>query len=192
MWLGLCQTNVLLGDADLITRFRGNMGWRILQVWVVSGQDFLMAQLVKNLPAMQETWVWSLGGEDLLENGMAPHSRILSWEIPRTEEPGGLQSMELQGVGHAWATCIHSLRGGELPSRCWPFSRLYFHCLFQTDSAGIRGTKLNDFSAVTFLLPGIVPATQSQLSRTTLNIFKSKKKKKKKKLNLTGKTKADN
>ena len=53
-----------------------------------------------------------------------------------------------------------------------------------------RGTKLNDFSAVTFLLPRIVPATQSQLSRTTLNIFKSKKKKKK--LNLTGKTKAHN
>ena len=55
-----------------------------------------MAQLVKNLPAMQETQVRSLGQEDLLEKGMATHSSILSWEIPWTEEPGGLQSMGLQ------------------------------------------------------------------------------------------------
>ena len=47
---------------------------------------------VKNLPAMQETRVLSLGREDPLENGMATHSSILAWEIPRTEEPGGLQS----------------------------------------------------------------------------------------------------
>ena len=49
--------------------------------------------MVKNLPAMQETWVQSLGGEDLLEKGMATHSSILAWRIPWTEEPGGLQSM---------------------------------------------------------------------------------------------------
>ena len=49
-----------------------------------------MAQIVKNLPAMQETRVQSLGWEDLLEKGMAPHSSILAWEIPWTEEPGGL------------------------------------------------------------------------------------------------------
>ena len=55
-----------------------------------------MAKLVKNLPAMQETWVQSLGWEDSLEKEMATHSSILAWEIPRTEEPGGLQSMELQ------------------------------------------------------------------------------------------------
>ena len=52
-----------------------------------------MAQTVKNLPAMQETWVRSLGWEDPLEKGMATHSRILAWEIPWTEEPGGPQSM---------------------------------------------------------------------------------------------------
>ena len=52
-----------------------------------------MAQTVKNPPAMQETWVQSLGGEDLLEKGMATHSSILAWRIPWTEEPGGLQSM---------------------------------------------------------------------------------------------------
>ena len=55
-----------------------------------------MAQLVKNQPAMRETWVPSLGLEDPLEEGMATHSSILAWRIPRTEEPGGLQSMGLQ------------------------------------------------------------------------------------------------
>ena len=49
-----------------------------------------MAQTVKNLPAMQETWVRSLGWEDPLEKGMATHSSILAWKVPRTEEPGGL------------------------------------------------------------------------------------------------------
>ena len=53
-------------------------------------------QLVKNLPAKQETWVLSLGQEDPLEKGMAIHSSILAWKIPWTEEPGGLQSMGLQ------------------------------------------------------------------------------------------------
>ena len=52
-----------------------------------------MTQLVKNLPAMQETQVQSLGGEDPLEKETATHSSILSWEIPWTEEPDGLQSM---------------------------------------------------------------------------------------------------
>ena len=56
----------------------------------------LVAQLVKNLPAMQETQVWSLGREDLLEKEMATHSSILAWEIPWTEEPGRLQSMGSQ------------------------------------------------------------------------------------------------
>ena len=48
----------------------------------------------------QETWVRSLGREDPLEEGMATHSSMLAWRIPRTEEPGGLQSMGLQRVGH--------------------------------------------------------------------------------------------
>ena len=52
-----------------------------------------MAQMIKNLPAMQETWVQSLGWKDLLEKGLAIHSSILAWSIPWTEEPGGLQSM---------------------------------------------------------------------------------------------------
>ena len=56
----------------------------------------LVAQLVKNLPAMRETWVRSLGREDPLEEGMAIHSSILAWRIPWTEEPGRLQSMGSQ------------------------------------------------------------------------------------------------
>ena len=60
----------------------------------------LVAQMVKNLPAMCETWVQSLGQEDSLEEEMATQSSILAWRIPRTEEPGGLQSMGLQSVGH--------------------------------------------------------------------------------------------
>ena len=59
-----------------------------------------MAQTVKSLPTMQETWVQSLGQEDPLEEEMATHSRILAWKIPWTEEPGGLQSMGSQRVGH--------------------------------------------------------------------------------------------
>ena len=59
-----------------------------------------MAQTVKNLPAMQETQVQSLGQEDPLQKGMATHSSILAWRIPQTEEPRELQSMGLQRVGH--------------------------------------------------------------------------------------------
>ena len=64
----------------------------------------LMAQMVKNVPVMQETWVWSLGQEDPMEKGMATHSSILTWRIPWIEEPGKLQSTELKIVGHGWAT----------------------------------------------------------------------------------------
>ena len=64
------------------------------------GDASLVAQMVKNSPAMQETWVPSLGQEDPLKKGMATHSSILAWRIPWTEEPGGLQSMGLQRVRH--------------------------------------------------------------------------------------------
>ena len=59
----------------------------------------LVAQMIKKLPAMQETWVQSLGWEDPLEEGMATHSSVLAWRIP-TEEPGGLQSIGSKRVGH--------------------------------------------------------------------------------------------
>ena len=60
----------------------------------------LLAQEVKNLPAVWETWVRSLGQEDPLDEGMATHSSTLAWRIPGTGEPGGLQSMGSQRVGH--------------------------------------------------------------------------------------------
>ena len=60
----------------------------------------LVAERAKNLPAVQETWVQSLGQEDLLEKGMATHSSILAWRIPQTEEPGGLQTMGSHRVRH--------------------------------------------------------------------------------------------
>ena len=57
---------------------------------MASEQDHLVSQTVKNLPAMQDTWVRSLGQENPLEKGMATHSSILAWRIPQTEEPGRL------------------------------------------------------------------------------------------------------
>ena len=63
-------------------------------------QVSLVAQSVKNLPAVQETWVRSLGWEDPLEKEMETHSSILAWKISWTEEPGGLQSMGSKRVGH--------------------------------------------------------------------------------------------
>ena len=61
---------------------------------------FLLAQMVKNLPTVQESWVRSLSWEDPLEKGMAFHSSILAWRIPWMEEPDGLQSTGSQRVGH--------------------------------------------------------------------------------------------
>ena len=85
------------------------VGWQnkvftsILPLWLASP----VAQMVKRLPAMQETRVWSLGREDVLEKEMATHSSTLAWKIPWMEKPGRLQSMGLQRVGHDWATALH-------------------------------------------------------------------------------------
>ena len=70
-------------------------GYPLQDSWASLG-----AQPIKNPPAMWKTWVPSLGWEDPLEEGMATHSSILAWRIPWMEEPGGLQSMGLQRVGH--------------------------------------------------------------------------------------------
>ena len=70
--------------------------------------------MVKNLSAMPETWIPSLGQGDPLEKEMATHSRILAWRIPWTEEPFGLQSIGSQRAGHDWVTNTHgsALRQG--------------------------------------------------------------------------------
>ena len=75
-----------------------------MQGYLISANQYdgtsLVAQTVKNLPAMWETWVQSLGWENPLEKGIATHSSILAWRIPWTEEPGRLQSMGSLGVRH--------------------------------------------------------------------------------------------
>ena len=73
----------------------------------------LVTQMVKNLPAIWETWVHSLGWEDPLKKGMATHSSALAWKIPWTEEPGKLQFTGSQRVGHDWAT------KPSIPSQRW-------------------------------------------------------------------------
>ena len=75
-----------------------NLYYLIFYYYIVFIQASLVAQTVKNQPAMQETWVQSLSQKDPLEKGMATHSSILAWKISWTEEPGGLQSMRLQRV----------------------------------------------------------------------------------------------
>ena len=77
---------------------------KVRQDGAVSLSLSLVAQMVKNLLAVQETWVRSLGWEDPLEKGMADHFSIFVWRIPWTEEPGRLQSMGSQRVGHDWVT----------------------------------------------------------------------------------------
>ena len=96
----------------------------------------LVAHVVKNQPAMQETQVQSLGWEDPLEKGMTTHFFILAWRIPMTEQPGGLQSRVLQRVGHDWATntlsrkpCVFPDDQGTascclLGARAWMISRV--------------------------------------------------------------------
>ena len=67
----------------------------------------LVTQMIKSLPAVQETRIRPLGWDDPLEKEMATHSSILAWKIPWMEQPGGLQSMGSQRVGHFWATSLH-------------------------------------------------------------------------------------
>ena len=72
-----------------------------------SGWASLVAQQWRIHLPVQETRIWSLGGEDPLEKEMATHSNIAAWKIPWTEEPGRLQSMGSKGVGHNWVTSLH-------------------------------------------------------------------------------------
>ena len=84
-----------------------------------------MAQRLKHLPAMRETWVRFLGREDPLEKEMATHSSILAWRTPWTEEPGGLQSTGSQRVGHDWATSLSLYNYKNSSSLIWPSNHQY-------------------------------------------------------------------
>ena len=81
------------GERSILFQFEQGSNW-----------FFLVVQMAKNLPATWETWVQSLGQDDLLEKRMATHSSILAWRIPWKEDPGGLQSMESQKVRQNWVT----------------------------------------------------------------------------------------
>ena len=81
-----------------------------------SSKASLVAQTGKNLPAMQETLVWSLDWEDATEKRMATHSSILAWRIPQTEEPAGLQSIGSPSVRHDWMTNFSSKAISNFPS----------------------------------------------------------------------------
>ena len=104
----------------------------------------LVAQMVKRLPAVQETLVRSLGWEDPQEKEMATHSSTLAWKIPRTEEPGRLQSIGSQRVGHDWATSLS----------LWlsPFS---FKCLqyFTIPPTICDGSNFSTFSTLIIVCP---------------------------------------
>ena len=91
----------------------GPLAFSLVNLWLLlagfwltacGSRDSLLTQMVKSLPAMWETLVWSLGQEDPLEKEIAAHSSILAWKTPWMEEPGGLPSMGLQRVGHDWTT----------------------------------------------------------------------------------------
>ena len=92
----------------------------ILGKWLVVGAP-LVAQMVKNALAMQETQVPSLGRKDPLEKEIATHSSILAWRIPWTEEPGGPQSMGSQRARHDWAT---NIGGAQHTGKCFEYSKL--------------------------------------------------------------------
>ena len=94
--------------------------------YYLSKQTSLVAQTVKNLPAMQETWVHFLGWENPLEQEMATHSSILAWRIPWTEEPGRLQSIGQQIVKTRlsdFRTHIHTIRKIEMRERLTSYKR---------------------------------------------------------------------
>ena len=105
-----------LGLAGLISLQSKGLS-RVFSRTTVRKHQFLVAQTVKSLPAMQKIQVRSLGQEDPLEESMATHSRILAWRIPWTKEPGGLQSMGSQRVGHDGAKNTFTYRDKYISTR---------------------------------------------------------------------------
>ena len=93
----LTSTSSIDGTLDSNLKQKACLSWEVCL-------SHLVAQLVKNLPAMWKTRVRSLGQEDALEKAMTTHSSILAWRIPWTEEPGRIQSCGLKRVWHGWAT----------------------------------------------------------------------------------------
>ena len=98
-----------------------NKHTKLIKVFIIE-LFILLVLVVKNPPAnagTQETWVQSLRREDHLEEEMATHSSILAWRIPWTEEPGGVQSMGSQRVGHNWSDLVHTYYRGTWVWSVW-------------------------------------------------------------------------
>ena len=107
----------------------------------------LVAQMVKHLPAMRQTWVQSLGREDPLEKEMATYSSTLAWKIPWMEEPGKLQPMGSQRVGYDWATSLSQSSRPSLLS----LKDIYISMYTQLDKLTLRFLQLLKFSGFTSL-----------------------------------------
>ena len=110
MWVGVELLDCMVihclsfwGPAKLFFMGTITFYFLIFGILFIYNVVFLVAQMVNNLPAVQETRIWSLGWEGLLKKEMATHSSILAWEIPWREEPGGLQSIGTQRVRHDWS-----------------------------------------------------------------------------------------
>ena len=102
LWKGLTQQpQGRLGSPRVYMK---NRHFHTLCLSAITYMTSLVPQTVKNLPAMQETRVWSLAGKDPLKKGMVTHSSILAWRIPWTEEPGSLKSMRSRRVEYKWVT----------------------------------------------------------------------------------------
>ena len=109
--------------------FVTNVCHQLFTIWATCfPPKWLVAQTVKNLPAMQETGIRSLGRDDPVEKGMGTDSNILAWRIPWIEEPGRLLSMGLQRVRHGWVTNTHS-EFTQLPEKYYVICQV-FHLLF--------------------------------------------------------------
>jgi len=115
-----------------------------------------VAQMVKYLPAMWKTRVWSLGLEDPLEKEMATHSCTLAWKIPWTEEPCRLQSMGSQRVGHDWATSLHFF------TLTAPLGRLYMCYLKLLQSLQLWGSLNQRVGGWTSTLPLLLQMDNSE------------------------------
>ena len=102
----------------------------------------LLAQMVKDLPALWETWVWSLGWEDPLEEGMATHSNILAWRIPMDRGACSLQSVGSQRVRHDWATKAQHSKDGWVNKEIVRYIDIYMYIYVYTYVC-VSGTLLN-------------------------------------------------
>ena len=137
-----------------------------LVMTILTKEASLVAQMVKNLPTMQETWVQSLDQEDLLEKGMATHSSILAWRIPWTEESGRLQSMWSQSW--TWLSDLDSLYT-ILTNEKVPYCSFDLHFLNNSLFLSFKGLKkLCNGTIPLFKTMGVSPHFSSVKNRLIL------------------------